>query len=693
MVLAGCIGPVVVLVAWLPASKATSVIAHGKGTGALTPINKVVDLMKDMLAKGKHEKEEEENKFTAFSQWCSDQKRVKAEEIKEGQAKKEKLDAEILKAKASIRAHSDRISALEEDIGRWKKDEKSATSVRNKENVDYKAVITDYDESLDALTAAIGVLKSQNYDRPQADFVQTLLQVKHLTRIPASAKSALAAFLQQAQPSVEAMPDERVFASAPEANAYEFQSAGVIDMLVRLKDEFASKKGDLMNDELKAKHAYELIMQQLNDNGENAEHEILQKKSWLSDAQQIKAALEGDLAQTTTDHDEDNKYLRETNALCQQKATDFQSRQQLRAGEIATLEKALEIVSSKAVAGAGETYQPTLLQFRRKPGTSLAQVLGGQRSPLQARIAAFLAERARLSSSRLLSEVSQHVAQDPFQKVKKMIKGLISQLMEESTAETEHKGWCDTELTTNKQTRDRKTADINSLTAQVEDLTASIAQLTQDLADLATGVKELEDAMASATLDRTASKEENEQTIKDAQGAQTAVEQAMAIVKDFYEKSAQATVLTQQTPAADAPETFDKPYSGMLPQGSNIVDFLEVILSDFARLESEITSSESAEQDRYEQFMFESRKDKALKENESKHKSAKRTDNESALHSAEVELKSTQEQLSAAVAYYEKLKPTCVDAGISYEERVKRREDEMQTLQEALKILSGEDVA
>ena len=49
----------------------------------------------------------------------------------------------------------------------------------------------------------------------------------------------------------------------------------------------------------------------------------------------------------------------------------------------------------------------------------------------------------------------------------------------------------------------------------------------------------------------------------------------------------------------------------MLPEGGGVVDFLEVILSDFARLESETSASEAAEQDAYDQFMFESKKDKA----------------------------------------------------------------------------------
>merc|ERR1711862_405534 len=139
---------------------------------------------------------------------------------------------------------------------------------------------------------------------------------------------------------------------------------------------------------------------------------------------------------------------------------------------------------------------------------------------------------------------------------------------------------------------------------------------------------------------------------------------------DFYAKAAEATAFTQQRgPADDAPETFDKPYQGMGGEGGNIVDFLEVILTDFERLESETAASEESEQDEYDKFMFESKKDKALKENESKHKANTKTDKESALHTAQDELRSNQEQLAKANEYYAKLKPSCVDSGITYEER------------------------
>jgi len=56
------------------------------------------------------------------------------------------------------------------------------------------------------------------------------------------------------------------------------------------------------------------------------------------------------------------------------------------------------------------------------------------------------------------------------------------------------------------------------------------------------------------------------------------------------------------------------------------------------------------------------------------------------------DLASSQDQLLAADRYYEKLKPSCV-ANVTYEERAKAREEEIQSLQEALRILRSEDVA
>jgi len=652
------------------------------GAGALheqskvTPIQKVLTLMEEMKAKGIAAKQDEEVKFSAFNQWCQNTKKAKTDEIAAGNQKIESLNAGIEKARVLISQLTDRILELEEDVGRWKKDQKSASTVREAERADFTATVTDYTESIDAVAGAINVLKKQTADKAQA----ALIQVSSLKLVPAASKKALASFLQQ---------DPELAYAAPEANAYENQSGGIIEMLEKLNDDFSGKKTDLEKEELGAQQAFEQIGQQLADNIENAEFEINKKTKHRAETQQNKADMEGDLAQTTADRDEDQKYLDDTTALCTQKTSDFESRQALRAGEIEAISKAIEIMGSDAVSGSGDKHLPALLQIQKKH--AFAQLRSNQMSPNQAKVVSFLNEQARKSGSRLLSELALSAQANPFGKVKKMIKDLIVKLMEEGTSETEHKGWCDTELTTNKQTRDKKTADINELNSNIEDLTATIAQLTQDIADLAAAVKELDENMAKETEERNANKAANTQTIKDAKAAQVAVEEATAVLKDFYAKSASATALVQQ-PAADAPETFDKAYTGMGSSGGGVVDFLEVILSDFSRLESETTAAEAEEDDEYKTFMFESKKDKALKENESRLKSGTKTDKESALQQAQTDLKTTQEQLDKALEYYEKLKPTCVDSGITYEERVKRREEEIVSLQEALKILAGNDL-
>jgi septal ring factor EnvC (AmiA/AmiB activator) len=95
----------------------------------------------------------------------------------------------------------------------------------------------------------------------------------------------------------------------------------------------------------------------------------------------------------------------------------------------------------------------------------------------------------------------------------------------------------------------------------------------------------------------------------------------------------------------------------------------------------------------FQKYSSDSATNKAVKETDVKHKTSQKQETESSLAEAKKDLAATHEELSAAMDYYEKLKPSCVDAGVSYEDRVARRKEEIESLQEALKILSGDDIA
>merc|ERR1719421_2717254 len=219
-------------------------------------------------------------------------------------------------------------------------------------------------------------------------------------------------------------------------------------------------------------------------------------------------------------------------------------------------------MSSDAVAGSGAKHLPGLVQ----QGTALAQLRSHTMSPVQRAVASFLEDKAQKTNSRILSLISVKVQEDPFKKVTKMIKDMIFKLMEEATEEAEHKGFCDTELTTNKQTRDAETEQAASLKAEIEKLTADIAKLTSEVADLGAEITSIDAAVAKATEERTAEKEKNTATIADAKAGQVAVAQATEVLKAFYEKAAEATALTQ-VGAPGAPDTFDEAYTGMASGG------------------------------------------------------------------------------------------------------------------------------
>merc|ERR1719324_1660064 len=121
---------------------------------------------------------------------------------------------------------------------------------------------------------------------------------------------------------------------------------------------------------------------------------------------------------------------------------------------------------------------------------------------------------------------------------------------------------------------------------------------------------------------------------------------------------------------------------------------IEVIASDFARLESETAAAETAAADEYAAFMHDSKMDKTGKSKDLEHKTEKKTNQEAALQEKKSDLDGTQKELDAAMKYFEKLKPTCISGGSeSFEDRTAQRKEEIESLQEALRILDGEDIA
>merc|ERR1711985_143300 len=110
----------------------------------------------------------------------------------------------------------------------------------------------------------------------------------------------------------------------------------------------------------------------------------------------------------------------------------------------------------------------------------------------------------------------------------------------------------------------------------------------------------------------------------------------MLVLKTYYDKAATNTALVQNK-VPGAPETFDKPYTGM--EGGGVMGMLEVCESDFARLESETTASEAENTKSYDEFMADSTASKDTKTADMKNKESEKQAKESAKATAEKDLK------------------------------------------------------
>jgi len=345
-------------------------------------------------------------------------------------------------------------------------------------------------------------------------------------------------------------------------------------------------------------------------------------------------------------------------------------------------------------------------------------------------LASFLRGEGKRLGSQELGLLAQQVitSSDPFSKVKKLIQDLIHKLLREAGAESEHKGWCDTEMGTNKQTRTKLQADIDGLQARIDQGEASITEMTERLSVLAAEVTDLVESQNEATKLRASEKAKNLATIEDAQAAQRAIAQATEILKDFYAKAGEATAFVQ-TSASRKPiqydrigneevkmgseewnslanpgaaevdrghkegmQTFGKTYKGRRDEAGGVLAILEVVASDFATLEADTSAAEDRAASAYKQFMTESKKNVAVKERESAMLRSDKAEAETRLATDTTDIKSTQDRMLAAERYHDTLKPQCIDQGVTFEARSKSRQDEIQSLQEALRILSNEDI-
>merc|ERR1719440_2249350 len=420
-------------------------------------------MLQDMQAKAKKEKANEEIAFAEFETWCKMEIPQTKKAIATGAETIELLQSSIDKLTTEAEMLGKEIEKLQNEVANAAAEKKAADAQRAKDHAAFVAESTDYGESLDALDRALVVMQKVNSNVPGTADSAVLLQLTSSeSHLPAQAKTMVAAFMgmmgkdfmsdMQGQDPLGGMDYE-----APEANAYDFQSGGIIAMLKKLRDEFRGKLGDCQKEEMNSKHADDMVVTDLNDLMENGEDTIAQKKETKAMKEEQAASDKKDLAATIETKKADEQTLKEMEVECKEKQFSYDEKQQLRTEEIEAIGQAIKILQSPETLGNAEKYLD-LAQTSQK--TSFA-VLRGQDAleGVRGRVRDFLASEGHRLRSKGLALLAQKLEADPFAKVKKLIDDMITRLLNEANEDAQHEGFCDKEIGKSKVTRNKLQED------------------------------------------------------------------------------------------------------------------------------------------------------------------------------------------------------------------------------------------
>jgi len=681
----------------------------------MAAVDKVVSMMEDLKAKVLAEGEAEAQTYNKFSCFCKDTTAEKTAAIKKAEDEVAALSTTI-ETLASERDELDTlISTLEADIAEAEKIMAETDATRKADLSVYEKNAADLSGAIVALESAIKALKASA--KPSLVQLQSISKTIQTAVLMADALGLGSEKTQQTLAFLQQAPD------VPMEN-YKFHSGGIIDTLEGLLKDFRQEKVDLDAEEVKSVATYDSKMQEQTDikKAKNVELEQAQKsKSQKQEEIGTNSQVRSTTAAVLLD---DQKYLMELSQMCADKAKTWDQRTKVRADELSALTAATEIikttVSEKTQASTIRFAQqgvavklahamaksPEMLEnleaeaeaadsapaFIQQSSSKARSLRGAPAKDGRQVVIELLKSKGAQLKSTLLTSLVSHVAEDPFAKVKVLIQELIERLLKEANAEANQKGWCDKATKDATQKKDYAAQEVEALNGEMATLEALRDKLTEELAVLDTEIQELKDSRADAEALRAEEKAENEHTVQEAEAGLEAVLQAIDILKKFYATVKKETVELVQQPEKDAPDAGFKnfeSYNGDQSTSGGIVGMLEVIQSDFERTITETEKAEAQAEQDHLKFMTETGVSLAEKETAHEQKTAENEDAKEKLADATENFKSQAEILRGAVSELLDLKPVCVDTGMSYEERVARREDEIEALKKADCILGA----
>lgn len=417
----------------------------------------------------------------------------------------------------------------------------------------------------------------------------------------------------------------------------------VIDLMHNIQDETSQNRDAGMEEEQKSQQAFEITEQALKTELQSANDLKIEKQREVSSSEESSARKQNELNTASKVLDGAQKHNVDLKVEFTQKTAEQKESLALRSDELTAIQEALTILTS---ARAMSVFGSELAVGT--PTISKLELPGPVKLPV----------------SLVQVSTAQH---GPFEKVKGMVQDMLTKLQKEHAEASDHHAFCQEEMGKTTKSLKTKEKEVAKLGGRLEARQASISEFTTRLEEISKEMSNMATAIADATTLRTEEETQSGRAISEYGDAVTILTSAMNVLKEVFAEKATA--------------------------GNTIIGILEVAQSDFRKLLLESQTQESAAAADFKKMKSESKVRAAALKQEMESVTRMNLETQSDEQHLSRELDSVKSEVVAVQDYWEQLKPQCTVKTPSHEERATRRANEIEGLNNALGVLSGDAIA
>jgi exonuclease VII small subunit len=689
------------------------------GAVSLSPVTRVVELLKGLSAQVEKEGKVEEGLYEDFVCWGKSIINQKTASNAEAETRIDELETYIADLDSGrIELTSER-GDLEKDIATLMSDMESATALRKKEKADFEEAEKEMEQAIAALKSAIDTLDEATKDHKEGVLlaVRARLQgasknggMAELAMHQAALKQAVELgdrFLEKADATflkrvllgdVPKVDWKKLNRKATFKMAYKARSFKIQGVLKKMHQTFTINLKDATDKENDAQTDYDNLMKGKQGQLDAAQSALNKMESENGAKGMSRQESEDELNALKKQVKDDTKFIAQTEKSLEEKKAAWKVRSELRAGELAAISKAIYILHND---DARDLFKKSFAS--QAPGEFL-QVAQKSTSTLRASKASVALRDAALRSGdmRLLALANdiqpKNSVKTKFDPIIKAIDKMIKLLESEEEKDLDIKQTCEEDRM--EDTRDAivYSRTIDEQTDKITHLTEVIAECEKTIEELIAESKKTKEELDKATRMR---KDENtawKQTDKDDKAAAETVASAKQVLEGFYKDNGLVFAQKAKQPvegmaAGEAPPppppTWEGDYGGKTGESQGIVAIMEMVHEDIKKDRADAKADEDASENEYQDFKKDSEdKMKSLKEQKESTEKAKGKA-ETDKTNTEKERATKKGELDSLLDKIKDINPNCEYFEVNYPMRTKNRQIEIDGLNKAKAILQG----